>query len=57
MDENGKAKTAFMHPLGFWEWNRIPQRFTNAPSMFQHLMEKCVGDIHLHDVFVFLDTL
>ena len=57
MDEADKAKTAFVTPLGFWEWNRMPQGVTNAPSTFQRLMEKCMGDIHLKEVLVFLDDL
>lgn len=57
MIESDKAKTAFVCPLGFWEWNRMPQGITNAPSTFQHLMEKCMGDINLREVLVFLDDI
>lgn len=57
MEESDKHKTAFVCPLGFWEWNRMPQGITNAPSTFQRLMEKCMGDIHLREVLVFLDDL
>lgn len=57
MTENDKAKTAFVCPLGFWEWNRMPQGITNAPSTFQRLMEKCMGDINLREVLVFLDDI
>lgn len=35
MEECDKAKTAFVCPLGFWEFNRMPQGITNAPSTFQ----------------------
>lgn len=35
----------------------MPQGITNAPSTFQRLMEKCVGDLHLNEVLVFLDDL
>ncbi|KAK7925830.1 hypothetical protein WMY93_008140 [Mugilogobius chulae] len=35
MREEDKAKTAFVTPLGFWEFNRMPQGVTNAPSTFQ----------------------
>lgn len=55
--EEDKHKTAFVCPLGFWEFNRMPQGVTNAPSTFQRLMEKCVGDLHLNEVLVFLDDL
>ncbi|XP_038153818.1 uncharacterized protein LOC119791667 isoform X1 [Cyprinodon tularosa] len=57
MNEADKAKTAFVTPLGFWEFNRMPQGVTNAPSTFQRLMEKCMGDLHLKEVLVFLDDL
>lgn len=57
MDECDKAKTAFVTPIGFWEFNRMPQGVTNAPSTFQRLMEKCMGDLHLREVLVFLDDL
>ena len=57
MADVDKAKTAFVTPLGFWEFNRMPQGVTNAPSTFQRLMEKCMGDLHLKEVLVFLDDL
>lgn len=57
MEEEDKPKTAFVCPLGFWEFNRMPQGVTNAPSTFQRLMERCMGDIHLKEVLVFLDDL
>ncbi|KAK7906795.1 hypothetical protein WMY93_015407 [Mugilogobius chulae] len=57
MDEADKAKTAFVTPLGFWEWNWMPQGVTNTPSTFQRLMEKCMGDLNLKEVLVFLDDI
>ncbi|KAJ7991580.1 hypothetical protein DPEC_G00285340 [Dallia pectoralis] len=57
MVEEDKHKTAFTCPLGFYEFNRMPQGVTNAPSTFQRLMEKCVGDLHLSEVLVFLDDV
>lgn len=57
VDEVDKPKTAFVCPLGFWEFNRMPQGVTNAPSTFQRLMEKCMGDMNLKEVVVFLDDL
>lgn len=57
VDEADKHKTAFVCPLGFWEFNRMPQGVTNAPSTFQRLMERCMGDINLKEVLVFLDDL
>ncbi|TKS67456.1 Retrovirus-related Pol polyprotein from transposon 412 [Collichthys lucidus] len=57
MNEEDKAKTGFVTPVGFWEFNRMPQGVTNAPSTFQRLMEKSMGDLHLKEVLVFLDDL
>lgn len=34
MAEEDKPKTAFVCPLGFFEFNRMPQGVTNAPSTF-----------------------
>lgn len=57
MNEEDKAKTTFVTPIGFWEFNRMPQGVTNPPSTFQRLMEKSMGDLHLKEVLVFLDDL
>ncbi len=57
VEESDKNKTAFVCPLGFWEFNRMPQGVTNAPSTFQRLMERCMSDMHLKEVVVFLDDL
>ncbi len=57
MEECDKAKTAFVCPLGFYEFNRMPQGITNAPSTFQRLMEKCMGSLNLKEVLVFLDDV
>lgn len=35
IEEADKEKTAFVTPLGFWEFNRMPQGITNAPSTFK----------------------
>uniref|UniRef100_A0A3B1ISM8 Gypsy retrotransposon integrase-like protein 1 n=1 Tax=Astyanax mexicanus TaxID=7994 RepID=A0A3B1ISM8_ASTMX len=57
LNEADKHKTAFVCPLGFWEFNKLPQGITNAPSTFQRLMEKCMSDLNLKEVIVFLDDL
>lgn len=57
MEEVDKAKTAFVCPLGFWEFNRMPQGITNAPSTFQRIMERCMGDLNRKQVLVFIDDL
>lgn len=57
MNEEDKDKTAFVPPLGFWEWNHMPQGVTDAPSAFQRSMEKCMGDPNLNEVLVLIDDL
>lgn len=57
MKEEDKEKTAFICPLGFYEFERMPQGITRAPATFQRLMEKTVGDMNLLQVLVYLDDL
>ena len=57
MEEEDKPKTAFWCPLGFYEFNRMPQGICNAPATFQRLMEKCIGSMAFTDVLVYLDDL
>lgn len=35
----------------------MPQGITNAPSTFQRLMEKCMGEFNLKEVLVFIDDI
>lgn len=44
VEEEDKHKTAFVTPMGFWEFNRMPQGVTNAPSTFQ----TSYGKMHWH---------
>lgn len=57
VEEKDKPKTVFVCPLGFYEFNRMPQGVTNAPSTFQRVMEKCMADINLREVLVFIDDI
>ena len=57
MHEADTEKTAFICPLGFYEFNRLPQGVTNAPATFQRLMERCMSDMTRRDCMVFLDDL
>lgn len=57
MAEEDEEKTAFICPLGFYQFERMPQGITGAPATFQRLMEKAVGDMHLLEVIVYLDDL
>ena len=58
MEEDSKALTAFtVRPLGFYECERMPFRLTNAPSTFQHLMQSCLGNLHLQYCIIYLDDI
>lgn len=57
MSEADKEKTAFIRPLGFFQFERMPQGITGAPATFQRLMERAVGDMNLIQVLVCLDDL
>ena len=58
MDEESKALTAFMvSPLGFYECERMPFGLTIAPATFQHLMESCLGELHLNWCIIYLDDI
>ncbi|KAK3554888.1 hypothetical protein QTP86_000921 [Hemibagrus guttatus] len=57
MAEEDKEKMAFICPLGFFQFERMPQGITGAPATFQRLMEKAVGDMHLLQVIVYLDDI
>lgn len=57
MAEEDREKTTFICPLGFFQFERMPQGITGAPATFQRLMEKTVGDMNLLQVFVYLDDI
>ena len=58
MDEESKALTTFIvGPLGFYECERMPFGLTNAPATFQHLMESCLGELHLNWCIIYLDDI
>ena len=49
LDEDSIPLTVFtVGPLGFYECLQMPFGLTNAPATFQHLMENCLGDLHLN---------
>uniref|UniRef100_A0A8C5PU31 ribonuclease H n=1 Tax=Leptobrachium leishanense TaxID=445787 RepID=A0A8C5PU31_9ANUR len=57
LNEEDQEKTAFICPLGFYEFTRMPQGITGAPATFQRLMEKTVGDMNPKECLVYLDDL
>ena len=58
LDKESISLTAFMvGPLGFYECVHMPFGLTNAPAMFQHLMETCLGELHLNWYIIYLDDI
>ena len=58
LDEDSIPYTAFMvGPLRFYECLWMPFGLTNAPATFQHLMENCLGDLHLNWCIIYLDNI
>ena len=58
MTEASKPLTAFtVGPLGFYKCVWMPFGLTNALATFQHLMESCLGEMHLKWCIVYLDDI
>ena len=58
MPEASKPLTAFtVGPLGFYECVWMPFGLTNALATFQHLMETCLGEMHLKWCIIYLDDI
>ena len=58
MEESSKPLTSFtVGPLGFYECERMPFRLTNAPTMFQCLVQSCLGNLHLQYCIIYLDDI
>lgn len=52
-----KEKNDFICPLGFYQFERMPQGITGTLVTFQRLMEKAVGDTNLLQVLVYTNDL
>ena len=58
LNEDSIPYTAFtVRPLGFYKCLCMPFGLTNAPVTFQHLMENCLGDLHLNWCIIYLDDI
>ena len=58
MDESSKQYTAFtLGNLGFFEFDCMPFGLCNAPAMFQHPMQNCLGELHLIYCLIYLDDI
>ena len=58
MTEDSKPLTTFtVGPLEFYECVWMPFGLTNALATFQHLMETCLGEMHLKWCIIYLDYI
>ena len=58
LDDDSVPLTAFtVGPLGFYECVCMPFGLTNAPATFQHLMDSCLGELHLNLCIIYLDDI
>ena len=52
-----RHKTAFITPMGLYEYNRMPFGLNNAPATFQRLMQNIFRDDLLRVLLVYLDDI
>ena len=58
LTEASRPLTAFtVRPFGFYECVCMLFGLTTAPATFQHLMESCLGDMHINWCIIFLDDI
>ena len=57
VEEEDKAKTAFITPFGLFEYNRMPFGLCNAPASFARLMQACLNEQIFQILLVYLDDI
>ena len=58
MDEESRQYTTFtVGSMGMYEFLRMPYGLCNAPAMFQHLMQNCLGELNLTYALIYLDDV
>ena len=57
MEEDDKAKTAFITPFGLFEYNKMPYGLTGAPATFQRLMQSALNTMIFQILLVYLDDI
>ena len=61
LDDDAIKKTAFVTPLGKYEYLKVPFGLAQAPAYFQNLMNKVLNGLHftlayLDDIIIFSET-
>eukprot|EP00731_Ephydatia_muelleri_P005099 Em0002g1275a len=55
--EEDTEKTAFSAPFGLFQFCTMPFGLCNAPSTFQHLMERVLAGLHWSTCLVYIDDI
>lgn len=56
IDEDSISKTAFVTPLGQYEFLKMPFGLANAPAVFSRLIQMTLGKVS-HDIALYLDDV
>ena len=58
MSEESRQYTVFtVGSMGVYEFLRMPYGLCNALTMFQHLMQNCLGELNLQFTLIYLDDI
>ncbi|KAK7103788.1 hypothetical protein V1264_018620 [Littorina saxatilis] len=57
MDPADQHKTAFVTPMGLYEYTRMPMGLISAPATFQRLMQTTMSEFLFQFLLVYLDDL
>ncbi|EZG42850.1 Gag-pol polyprotein, partial [Gregarina niphandrodes] len=57
IEEGSKALTAFITPIGLFEFNVIPFGIKNSPAEFQRAMDSCFAPLLGDNAFCYIDDI
>ena len=55
IEEESQKLTAFITPLGLYNWTRLHMRLPSAPGAFQNVMELIFAGLSYEMALVYLD--